>query len=55
MSTTNDSIYDVVKNALSKSSPTMWTLVGEVSSCFLKLVGFPDLFDKVFLIIFKFS
>ena len=46
------------KSALSKSSPTICTLVEELSNChdyFLRLSRFPDLFGKVFLIAFKFS
>ena len=37
---------------------TMCTLVEELSNCyknFSRLSGFPDVFDKVFLITFKFS
>ena len=43
---------------LSNSLPTKSTLVEELSKCydyFFRLSGLPDLFDKVFLITFKFS
>ena len=48
----------VNKNALTKSSPTMGTLVEEHSNYygyFLRLSGFPDLSGKVYLITSKFS
>ena len=46
-----------LENALRKSSPTMCTLVEELSNCFdyfLRLSGFHDLFGKLFLITFEF-
>ena len=45
-------------NTLSKSSPTITTLVKELLNCidyFFRLSVFPDLSGKVFLITFKFS
>ena len=47
-----------LQNALSKSSPTMGTLVEKLLNCFdyfLRLSGFPDLSGKEFLMTFKFS
>ena len=47
-----------LKNALSKSSLKIYILVEELSNCydyFLRLLGFPNLFGKVFLITLKFS
>ena len=47
-----------MQNVLSKSLPTMDTLVEKLSNCcdyFLRVSRFPDLSGKVFLVTFKFS